>query len=558
MHAMPTQLFLDSMTLECEGLEPVPADLLSGSTLWPGYPFPALRRTGAVREVQIPCAILSNDFAEITVALGLGGRILSWKDKRSDLELLPRSEVLELNEGGPRGFILPAGLTFGPGIGALGPVDYQLNEPNEVLLSQLVPGVGLSWQARLTIHDDSPQLEVEVRYLNRTAEEAPCPSEVRVFGHLLEAASFGAVAAARDRDAALSLTFEPGTFDAIDDNALHRRTHVEPMLAPRHTDVWRMTVTSTSGLPQPWVGKGVALALSGQEVVLQASEDLGPAKLLVQMKGGAVMEAPLQLQCGPTMRLDLSGLPAPAERFVVRSGTEGDLLDTGMEVKTLRPMPENESHLRSGSFRALGHLQLAAAANLRQDYPTANQHLEDALLYSGDDHLTWWLKGRTTTHLAEVEEEQPELLNAHYLAPLEPALRAEAFLAQSPEMGAGPNPLVKPLADDPEALLDVCCHLAESGLHADAMRLADEGLRHREHPALRLLVAWMLMQQTHMQVEAADQVRKAEEAELSAPYPWRAIEQRLLNDLVARFPDLPKLRRRLELVLIAREPAASS
>jgi hypothetical protein len=106
-----------------------------------------------------------------------------------------------------------------------------------------------------------------------------------------------------------------------------------------------------------------------------------------------------------------------------------------------------------------------------------------------------------------------------------------------PVEGKEPNPILRPLAANPDAALDVVCRLVEWGLTQDAARLIDELLRLREIPLLRLIYAWLLLTQSQMTAEAADQVRRAGTAFLEPPLPWRRIERAAVTRLAAEYPE---------------------
>ena len=133
-------------------------------------------------------------------------------------------------------------------------------------------------------------------------------------------------------------------------------------------------------------------------------------------------------------------------------------------------------------------------------------------------------------------EEGPELPNAHYLAPLEPVLRAAALLRQPHRDETSANPMLAPLMAVPSNFVEAACCLVEMGLFADAVRWLGEALRHIDLAVLRYLVAYCLLTGSRMEVEAAEQVAAAGRVTVSGPYPWRPIEKTALVALRKRFP----------------------
>jgi hypothetical protein len=190
---------------------------------------------------------------------------------------------------------------------------------------------------------------------------------------------------------------------------------------------------------------------------------------------------------------------------------------------------------------------LGAQALGERDFDAADVAIEQSLLYNGDDPLAWWALSATRRMRGD-EGERPELLNAHFLAPLEPMLRAESFLGQSPAMGKEASPLVAPVAEIPEDLVEVACVLIEHGLLDQANRWIDEALRHHDLAMLRYLMADVLLRGTRMEAEAAEHMRAAAKA-LVPPLPWRPVEVRALRNVLERFPSDAAARRLLELGL---------
>ena len=135
------------------------------------------------------------------------------------------------------------------------------------------------------------------------------------------------------------------------------------------------------------------------------------------------------------------------------------------------------------------------------------------------------------------EGERPELINAHYLSPLEPTLRAEALLGQPMQEGSAPSPLLSALAEVPELLIEVACALIEDGLTQDAVRWIEEALRHADLPMLRYLLADAHLAVDPNGFEAAKELTLAGKAEVQPPFPWRPAELGALSRLSARFPE---------------------
>ena len=179
-------------------------------------------------------------------------------------------------------------------------------------------------------------------------------------------------------------------------------------------------------------------------------------------------------------------------------------------------------------------IQAAMHSLSRGDPESAVHHLEAALGYNAEDALAWWLKA-VAQRLASIEDpDAPELPNAHFLSPLEPLLRAEAFLAQGSSRSAEPSPLLAPLAAFPDHALEAVAMILDCGLWKEAARLLDELLRFEDLPLLRRLLAYCCLQAPGLQAEAADHARRAAKSPVRGPKPWRTVELGAVEALANR------------------------
>jgi hypothetical protein len=174
-----------------------------------------------------------------------------------------------------------------------------------------------------------------------------------------------------------------------------------------------------------------------------------------------------------------------------------------------------------------------------------DQELEQALLYNAEDHLAWLAKAVYKRIAEGPQSESAELLNAHYLAPLEPALRAEGFLTQPQSQGREANPILKPLKESPEQFIEAACLLLDMHLLSEASRFIDEALRHEDLPMLRYLQAFALLSGTKMSVDAAEHIAAAAGKPFAPPFPWRRREIAVLEYLLSAFPNDARMKQYL-------------
>lgn len=379
------------------------------------------------------------------------------------------------------------------------------------------------------------------------------------------------------------------------------------VLGPRQTDGWEVKLLPVSGLPGlSAVTAHAAGYLDRDRLAIQSFEQRLGYRLFLLSVDGQNFEAPVDLYPEQPLGIDLSQTPEPVA-VSLRDPAKTDLLTLDRRQPTVplpvEPAPTKTSSVASALERAAADPSgdtvesaffadveamlsgedvdgrafqdaarvpgLAGAARvaeamrlLRAGSPeSAASTLLDALNDAAEDHLVWWLRAAALRHAGlgggsadamtgpEAADQSPELPNAHYLAPLEPALRAEGFLAQPQTMTKEPNPLVRPLANNPDALIEVACLLLDAGLREDATRWIDEALRHRDEPILRYLQAENLLSATRMEIESAEMVRQASGKPIEPPYPWRPAERAAIRRLAERFPDdtrLATLRRMIE------------
>ena len=523
----------------------------------PASPYPRLRPTGVVEPRTFGAVRLENAFLRATVLPGLGGRILSILDRRTGTEILD-PVPLQATTGGPRGARLAAGVQLlldgDDRPNDLGPVDFQIEEPPEaVWLAESVGGTGLSFHLRVELPPERAELRLEARVLNRTRR--PLPYNGALALALGEVRTDGEVAWSPTRRAGLRLRSDELEHGEIREGRLVRSRFSETgLLGPRQVDVWHAVLTPFSGLDGlPAVSDDAAATFDATRVQVQVVTPIPGARVLLGLADGQTLEAPADLAPEEVLEIPLEGLHADPVALAVqdagrtdrlRTGpVDGGWLPTGAPAPASLPDPDvdamDSTELRrllfSPAHRALAHLELGYRDLAAGAYAQADERLESALLYNADDPLNWWTKAMAR-RLAEDQEEGPELPNAHFLAPLEPVLRAEAFLAQPAAQGREPNPLVAPLAERPEALVEVACLLLEIGARAEASRWIDEALRHREVAMLRLLAAWSFLRGSRMEAEAAALVAAAGRLPFDPPYPWREIERRALAELAERFP----------------------
>lgn len=540
---MAIRAFEERIQVEIDAVEALPTAPGDGEEARSAYPLPRLRLLGRRERHEFIAVVLENDFIRATLVPALGGRVISLHLEGEDCLGVPRSEdgvyLLDLrtppllegpssSRGGPAPILsggwgvgspqLHAGLEFTlygqQRRQALAPLDIQVLEPEDgddeavLILGELDAGSPISWHARISLAPHEAALRIGFKGYNRSLEPAPYSSGMRWTG-------------------TLGIHAEPGVFSICDSIQIDRGAE---LLGPRLVDNWEVLV-----IPTPVAVRNSCSAGALTDRAFWPAIHMAEVRVLIQDQTGATLEATLDLVPGTALDLpeyqaiqirDAHGTP-----FASWPSATPDPDEFALQRDLLHP------DRRAATLVALAYR--AIASNNR---PRAKQLVDDALGLNQEDHLAWWLRAALSRG-----ESEGDLPNAHFLAPFEPVLRAESFLAMAVNE-RDPNPLVAPLADDPDALIEVAVRLREAGMMDDLARWVDEALRHREVPMLRYILADALLAKSRMAVEAADHIARVARTPINPPYPWRPLERAVLERLHERFPDDARIAELLEMM----------
>lgn len=544
-------------------------------TRWAVYPYPPLEFEGRSEVRAFEVLRIDTPYLAAEVVPALGGRIVSLVDKRTDTDTFDQANLFRAHKRGPRRFELCGGLEIGVGNGcrpnAAGPVDAIVAD-EEVIWHERILGGGLSFHTVVTGVEHSAELMVEVRAFNRWLTP-------QAYAGWITAAIDGRTGAnwAYDerRQAGFVVAFPKGMlvrWAPRPGRAAWGRfaEGICEWLGPRQLDTWAFRLFPVSGLKRiDAASEFGALCAHEEGFEIVAFRPEQGAKVYVKTAQGETLASVIDFDPAKPVRVNL-----PAQAVLVRDAQGAELLEWPQpappEPSALKPIgsstmaalrsaqiePTNSresryfdgidklaagkdptedlavaafvAQLRAPSQTALGcwHLQ-------NSDWQAAAKCFDTALQYNPDDHLAWWQKALAMRMAGERGED--ELPNAHYLAPLEPALRAEAFLSQPHDGNPDPSPIVAPLADDVEALVEVACLLIEARLFEQAARWIDEALRHRQDARLYHLLAYCHLEGSKLTLEAAQMVKKARQHEQPWSKPWQPVELRALRRLCEVF-----------------------
>jgi hypothetical protein len=412
---------------------------------------------------------------------------------------------------------------------AAGPCSAQLDparedsDPAGVWVSQCATGTGLSFHLGYFLDPGIAQVRVEARVLNRTWQAVPYNGGLLVDGGL---ANWGWRC---DTD-----------FQNPRDDGLFR--FGEPrIMQPRQVDTWTVWLTPFEPLSEGAIKNSesaieLTTDASGARVArIQATKIQLQARLVVLTAEGQSLESSVDIYPEHRLELPLGDLQVTDAALL---GPNGDPIVGGTLKKT---EPSKFDSFAAGT-RHVAYADAAIASLRESDFVTAAEQFERSLLYHGDDPLAWWGLAFSRRLAGESDGHDGALANAHFLAPLDPILRAEAVLSQDPTDSTGPNPLLAPLAVTPEAFVVAACLLLETRQFSVASRWLSESLHHAEIPMLHYLLADIYLSETKLVAEAAQHVARAGRLGFQPPFPFSPQEFDALARLSIAFPQDPFLK----------------
>lgn len=477
------------------------------------------------REFEGELLTLANERVHATFSPEAGGRLTA---------------ITRLPSGKP----LPANLTFSPGEETSQPGLVRAAQGDEeLLLADSARNGGLGWQLRANAAGAAIELEYTIR--NRTLEPLKWNPGVS-WDASLETTPLPGGVVIMFADGGLAILFEGGSGRG------HRRRFAKPRtLAPRWGETIQITLVpfSSGGVPVA-ASRAAVVSLVNESIRIEPSDTFRTAKLVLLSATGQTMEANANLDPTAPLEYTFSELGGQPKGLIILDSDRNELLryESGFVAGALADAPEWNG-LGSPTPADYGSLHLEPAtrywacqlrsrdAFIAGDFESAAHHAESALLFNGDDPLTWCEKAIALRRLGDDDLEAPELPNVHFLAPLEPLVRSEAFLR------GGDSPLIlEPLADHPEEIEEAACHYLSLGLFDDAARLLAGAVEVSDRPMFRYLYAYCALQSGQMEAEAAGAIAAARELKEAEPWPWRVIERAALADLTARFPAETRIR----------------
>lgn len=409
---------------------------------------------------------------------------------------------------------------------------------------------GVTWEAQVRLKGHSCAALLEWKQFNRRltlGAVEPLRLQLPVRGQTFAGGAYCSLAGAT-----LVIAVDRRVADlAIRENEVFLDARAPGLLPPLRTRVVSCTLHFVFSPGTPVAANELFVVLKdedGGRLLIHASEETPSAKVFLQLESGETVEAMLSAYPERPAEYTLRGLGAPPKRILIRGEESETLMDAtlgpvasvmngvadvtaeptvtlpvewledwgsiplarGIHLLAAGQQSEAERFLlvatHSPGLEHAAWFALGLSAMRSERWLLAAADFEESLLYCGSNPLAWWLKNWSLRRVGE--EDEHDLPNAHYLAPLEPALRADAFLT------GGGEQMLEDFAEDPVPFLEVADLLWWCGQEAERQMILAAGAKQTADGLLhRLRAAWLW--RCGMEVEATEAERRAAEAKSS-------------------------------------------
>lgn len=559
---MPVKIYEDSALFTTKQVVPVAI----GDEIPACYPQVRLEITRETVEQTIPILWMENEFIRLGIAPSLGGRIVAITDLRTGLDVISLPSEINLVEDDFRGARWNHGIEFLAGenrSNSLGPVDFRVKEagsPEDKGAVFFLEWTGdLSWHAAITLYPDRAAFLIEQNVFNRRWLSVPGRAGID-FPELVQdyVSPDSCLIAQPSASGGLFISWTPGGLTLTDDGLVTGEPKIA--LGGHRTDSIRIECSVfSSKAPLAACTHSAAVFLDDKELIIQPHQEIANAKVFLSVNG-QTLEAPLSAILGGASTTLLNSLPGKVDAISIRDEHRETLVSwpsssqyhpqttTGSTASMFdeiiaRAESPFRSYLRNPGLEPFCYWMEAVEAIKSDDFISAEESMDKYLGFNAEDSLGWWFKASIRRESGKAKDEDDrELPNAHYLAPLEPILRAEAFLNTPIAEGREPNPLLAPLAANPDHAAGVVGMYLECHLIQGMARLADELLRHRDNAMVRYLLAYALLEFARNETAAGEQVMLAGKLAIETPFPHRLVEKISVNQLADKFTSDARLK----------------
>lgn len=552
---MPVKIYEDSASFTTKQVVPVPI----GDEIPACYPQVRLEITVETVEQTIPVIWMENEFIRLGIAPSLGGRIIAITDLRTGIDIISLPTEIELVEDEFRGVHWNHGIEFVAGQkrgNSLGPIDFRVMEAGSqedkgaVFLFEWIGD--LSWHAAITLYPDRASFLIEQNVFNRRWRSVEGCGGINIPALSSEHISpDSCLLSDNSSSSGLFMSWLPGDLTLRASGLVTGEPLIK--LGGHRSDSIRIECSVYSNVAQlATVNHTAAIFLNDEQLIIQPHQSVLQAKIYLSVSG-QTLEAPFSAPLGQESTTNLNSLPASIDAISIRNEHRETLINwpkpshfepilaTGSTADMFdeiiyRAEAPYRTYLRNPGLEPFCYWMEAVEAVKDDEFAKAEELMDKYLGFNAEDPLGWWFKSSIRRESGKAKEEDArELPNAHYLAPLEPVLRAEAFLNTPIAEGREPNPLLAQLAVNPDHAGGVVGMYLECHLIQGMARLADELLRHRDNAMVRYLLAFALLEYAKNETAAGEQVMLAGKLAIEPPFPHRMVEVRAINQLANKF-----------------------
>lgn len=521
--------------LEISALEPIP---LESGVVSPCYPYLPMRETRARSTRTFSCLGLSSGEVSVLVCPELGGRILELKlGEETFIEL---QKALTISPGGSRGVEVECGIQFVVGEYSrplsLAEMDFQSHdETATVVLFERDRFHGVTTHIAISIPAESHQISIAIRVFNEQTHSKVLPVGLRfpeeVNNGIIRLKS-GTGSMGVECIGGMELSFEGVT--AVTNTILH----------PLDSHAWEFML-SLSSEPDPLVfGHGIVAHFSTEMRIGSAKNVSGNVKISHSEEHAAVQ---FSLSPGHGLSAPIPLEMNPIDRAFIK-------LDSG-EVIQFPKIPTNaplQDTLRASLLDekdfSIQQLWQFASHRSYASFAQGDNFFEQAASENPGNFYAWVALAMHSRKQADEQTYDTAMAQAHYLCPLDPLLRMEAYLSARDADEEDPVGLLKPIESDPEAMVACASFLLELGYNEDAYHWIRACLKLRPEPMLTYFLAWLVSQQAGMEVDAMSQIQIVSEKPIGLPFPNHLVERRAVNFLSERFTDDQRLKNLVEIL----------
>ncbi len=589
---MPVSVRLDTLAISCNFGEPV---LPPASDYWHDskthYPYQRFLESKEVIQRTIRILVVENSYVEYSFFPEFGCRLVGIRDKRTGKWALDLPHEIILVKGD-----WDHGVSFGTlELSSFAPdsTDFEVEHDNDsedvasVVFYETLPILQVSCQVRISLNSDSPWLDVDCSMVNRAMSCCQVETGIGISSSGQTSAVYGKdwlCVSQRGDDSWLSIRFFEGDFTETrrsDRSTELVRLNSSHVLAGAMNDNWSLSLCLLTGIANvDFLTEefGIGVAESKLTIVSQ----FGKPKCQIQLTSvkGESFQSAADLYSEQPFQASLLGIGELASISISHGEEhfqhsfenqramclkEGQLCKLGIEEvafwtgsKAIQEAIElinlgqdpsvcARAALIHAGDRAIANTILSIHTCRDSDWDASLAHLDQALAHEASNGLLWWMRAVINRQRAQ-SDDQPDRLNAHFLLPMEPALRAEAFLSQAAVTSMDPIPLIASVALHQWAAAEIAALYWNLGLFRDVVRWVDECCRHRESSWLRIVYAAAYLKLKGKEMETHTQLQFAKRVGIGAPFPTTEMEFRILDELRKRFPGIEILEQWNELV----------